>query len=148
MTMIRCEHCGSNYDKVIERHTIEVCLAFVMEERDRLRSFVAAGGPDARQSELRDVLFRTENERRMLLDALTQAQKRSTELLEETRALRREIESFKSGVALNGPCGDRAPGRASPLTLLYCDLPWGHKGWHRSGVATWTHGSAPGAGEV
>src|SRR5271157_4964747 len=95
--------------------------------------------------ELRDVLFRTENERRMLVDALSRTQKRGTELLEETRALKSEIDLLRREVVLarrpvHGPCGNEAPGQLSSLAGLHCELPWGHEGWHQSGESTWTHG--------
>jgi len=165
MTTIRCERCGKEYPED-GKHYFDACMATVLEERDRLRSFVAAGGPDARQSELRDVLFRTENERRMLVDALSRTQKRGTELLEETRALKSEIDLLRREVVLarrpvHGPCGNEAPGQLSSLAGLHCELPWGHEGWHQSGKSTWTHGKGnqenlregsavriPGVGEV
>ncbi len=162
--MIRCERCGSDYPED-GKHFLDACMSNVLEERNRLRSFVANTGLDGRQSELRDVLFRTENERRMLVDALSQSQKRSTELLEEVRALRSEIELLKHEVVIarlpvHGPCGNQAPLPVTPGPPLYCELSWGHLGWHRNGVSTWTHGGnqenlressigrIPGVGEV
>src|SRR5271157_4964746 len=48
MTTIRCERCGKEYPED-GKHYFDACMATVLEERDRLRSFVAAGDPDARQ---------------------------------------------------------------------------------------------------
>jgi len=117
---IRCERCGKEYPED-GKHYFDACMETVVEERDKLRSFVAAGGPDARQSELRDVLFRTDNERRMALDALSRTQKRSTELLEETRLLKSEIELLKLEVIearkpVHGSCGNLV--RVSSLSPL------------------------------
>lgn len=92
-SLIRCQRCGESYEPKMDYlgHGPEDCLKFVTRDRDELRDYITREGPEHLRTELaslRSLLFRTETERKMALDALSRVQRRCSELLEEVRALK------------------------------------------------------------
>src|SRR5271166_6593492 len=102
MTTVRCENCEMEYtdDLRLPRgatHGPIDCISALVRDRNELRSYLTTEGPEHLRTEnagLRSALFRAENEKRMAIDALSRAQKRCTELLEEVRSLKEEVRLF------------------------------------------------------
>ncbi len=90
MTTVRCENCETEYPRGVS-HGAADCIAALVRARDELRVYLTTEGPEHLRTEnacLRSALFRSENERKMALGALTRTQGRCTELLEEVRLLK------------------------------------------------------------
>lgn len=89
MTFVRCPDCEFEYPEE-SHHDLDDCIAALVSARDELRLYLTHEGPEHLTTEnaaLRSALFRSENEKKMALDALTRVQKRATELLEEVRVV-------------------------------------------------------------
>jgi hypothetical protein len=101
MTMVRCESCETEYEDELRllpgtTHGPVDCIAALVQARDELRAYITTEGPEHLRTEnacLRSALARSENERKMAVDALSRTQKRCTELLEDVRVLKGEFEA-------------------------------------------------------
>jgi hypothetical protein len=96
-----CEFCESEYaEEAGPRHDTDECIAALVRDRSELRSYLTREGPDHLMTEnraLRSGLCRSENEKKMALEALTRAQRRATELLEEVRMWKEKVRAWEDG---------------------------------------------------